>query len=288
MGSRIPSHQLSGGLYVSGRPEQLKERPPTMGSRAVPYTGGDVKKSGELGKMFDLHLVDSQLPAILLSKSSRPSSSSQHNSGSHSNSVRSPRNSSGPISLPPNWSHNLRPFGSVLLDRPVAAAGGERTALRPSGADDVLGKTMYRAAGHELSEDVKFRFKVSKVVCGLFLWFFQSRFVAFWRVSDGAVKKADYDWCAAGGLFVRGSDCDSLNIALGKRGIIELTVLYAIPSLLGRHVLRPVIPLESFPTREYRAFKAGLEHMVKAGCYGPRYVKKGSTVSRHEGVQRQR
>ncbi|XP_014489877.1 uncharacterized membrane protein At1g16860 isoform X3 [Vigna radiata var. radiata] len=54
MSSRIPSHQLSNGLYVSGRPEQPKERTPTMTSTAVPYTGGDIKKSGELGKMFDI------------------------------------------------------------------------------------------------------------------------------------------------------------------------------------------------------------------------------------------
>ncbi|XP_031500370.1 uncharacterized membrane protein At1g16860-like [Nymphaea colorata] len=54
MGSRFPSHQLSNGLYVSGRPEQPKERPVTMSSAAVPYTGGDIKKSGELGKMFDI------------------------------------------------------------------------------------------------------------------------------------------------------------------------------------------------------------------------------------------
>ncbi|KAG6763307.1 hypothetical protein POTOM_030721 [Populus tomentosa] len=54
MGSRFPSHQLSNGLYVSGRPEQPKERAPTMSSVAMPYTGGDIKRSGELGKMFDI------------------------------------------------------------------------------------------------------------------------------------------------------------------------------------------------------------------------------------------
>ncbi|CAL9170058.1 unnamed protein product [Musa hybrid cultivar] len=54
MGSRFPSHQLSNGLYVSGRPEQPKKKPPSMSSVAMPYTGGDVKKSGELGKMFDI------------------------------------------------------------------------------------------------------------------------------------------------------------------------------------------------------------------------------------------
>ncbi|KMT03650.1 hypothetical protein BVRB_8g189890 [Beta vulgaris subsp. vulgaris] len=60
MGSRFPSHQLSNGLYVSGRPEQPKERPPTMSSVAMPYTGGDIKKSGELGKMFDIHVDGSR------------------------------------------------------------------------------------------------------------------------------------------------------------------------------------------------------------------------------------
>ncbi|CAN6701470.1 unnamed protein product [Malus baccata var. baccata] len=60
MGSRFPSHQLSNGLYVSGRPEQPKERAPTMGSMAMPYTGGDIKKSGELGKMFDIPMDGSK------------------------------------------------------------------------------------------------------------------------------------------------------------------------------------------------------------------------------------
>ncbi|EFJ34913.1 hypothetical protein SELMODRAFT_438884 [Selaginella moellendorffii] len=50
----FPSHQLSNGLYVSGRPDPYKERLPTMSSTAMPYTGGDIKKSGELGKMFDI------------------------------------------------------------------------------------------------------------------------------------------------------------------------------------------------------------------------------------------
>ncbi|KAH1056343.1 hypothetical protein J1N35_034408 [Gossypium stocksii] len=60
MGSRFPSHQLSNGLYVSGRKEQPKERAPTMSSVAMPYTGGDIKKSGELGKMFDIPMDGSK------------------------------------------------------------------------------------------------------------------------------------------------------------------------------------------------------------------------------------
>ncbi|KAI9073077.1 hypothetical protein K1719_030760 [Acacia pycnantha] len=60
MGSRFPSHQLSNGLFVSGRPEQPKEKAPTMSSVAMPYTGGDIKKSGELGKMFDIPMDGSK------------------------------------------------------------------------------------------------------------------------------------------------------------------------------------------------------------------------------------
>ncbi|OAY66261.1 putative membrane protein [Ananas comosus] len=54
MGSRFPTHKLSNGLYVSGRPEQPKEKAVLTSSIAMPYTGGDIKKSGELGKMFDI------------------------------------------------------------------------------------------------------------------------------------------------------------------------------------------------------------------------------------------
>ncbi|XP_051114072.1 uncharacterized membrane protein At1g16860-like [Andrographis paniculata] len=76
MGSRFPSHQLSNGLYVSGRPEQPKEKTPTMSSVAVPYTGGDIKKSGELGKMFDIHADSSR------SRKSGPISNAPTRSGS--------------------------------------------------------------------------------------------------------------------------------------------------------------------------------------------------------------
>lgn len=76
MGSRFPSHKLSNGLYVSGRPEQPKERQPTMSSVAMPYTGGDIKKSGELGKMFDIPVDGSR------SRKSGPISSAPMRTGS--------------------------------------------------------------------------------------------------------------------------------------------------------------------------------------------------------------
>ncbi|XVF74957.1 hypothetical protein PTKIN_Ptkin13bG0150900 [Pterospermum kingtungense] len=76
MGSRFPSHQLSNGLFVSGRPEQPKERTPTMSSVSMPYTGGDIKKSGELGKMFDISMDGSK------SRKSGPISSVPSRTGS--------------------------------------------------------------------------------------------------------------------------------------------------------------------------------------------------------------
>lgn len=89
MGSRFPSHQLSNGLYVSGRPEQPKEKTPTMTSIAMPYTGGDIKKSGELGKMFDISMDGSK------SRKSGPVTSAPSRTGSFVGNV----SHSGPISV---------------------------------------------------------------------------------------------------------------------------------------------------------------------------------------------
>ncbi|KAK1269201.1 hypothetical protein QJS04_geneDACA005195 [Acorus gramineus] len=89
MGSRMPSHQLPSGLVVSGRPDkQPKDRGPTMASRAVPYTGGDVKKSGELGKMFDIDAAASAtVPRTPRSTSSSGSGQFKPPPGSGSGSI---------------------------------------------------------------------------------------------------------------------------------------------------------------------------------------------------------
>ncbi|KAJ4810501.1 Ubiquitin-specific protease family C19-related protein [Rhynchospora pubera] len=49
-------HQLGSGLYVSGpHPDQTPARERCLSSGGpVPYTGGDVANSGELGRMFDI------------------------------------------------------------------------------------------------------------------------------------------------------------------------------------------------------------------------------------------
>ncbi|KAA8515572.1 hypothetical protein F0562_018817 [Nyssa sinensis] len=171
MGTRIPSHQLSNGLYVSGRPEQLKERQPTMGSRAVPYTGGDVKKSGELGKMFDIAVDPNPLNGPPSSRPSRPSSSSQHNSGS----VRSGPNSgplgtkssgSGPIPKKSSGPLPLQPTG-LITSGPLGSSVGRRSGqLEPPAS---LGKAVYGSAVTGLNEEVRLRFKVSKPVMWVLL-----------------------------------------------------------------------------------------------------------------------
>lgn len=107
MGSRFPSHQLSNGLYVSGRPEQPKERAPTMSSSAMVYTGGDIKKSGELGKMFDIPTDGSK------SRKSGPITNAPSRTGSFTGAA----SHSGPI-MP-----NAAARASYSTSGPVSSAG---------------------------------------------------------------------------------------------------------------------------------------------------------------------
>jgi hypothetical protein len=100
MGSRFASHQLSNGLYVSGRPEQPKEKPPVMSSTAMPYTGGDIKKSGELGKMFELHVEKSRKSGPISGPITGGPATSRTYSGSLSSSgvpVARTKSNSGPL-----------------------------------------------------------------------------------------------------------------------------------------------------------------------------------------------
>ncbi|KAK3134163.1 hypothetical protein QOZ80_6AG0545800 [Eleusine coracana subsp. coracana] len=63
-------HQIGSGMYVSGPlPDRKKER--QLGSVATPpYTGGDPKRSGELGRMFDISGTHSQAPSPASSRRS--------------------------------------------------------------------------------------------------------------------------------------------------------------------------------------------------------------------------
>uniref|UniRef100_A0ACD5UF65 Uncharacterized protein n=1 Tax=Avena sativa TaxID=4498 RepID=A0ACD5UF65_AVESA len=130
MGSRFPSHQLSNGLYVSGRKEQPKEKAPTIGSNVMPYTGGDIKKSGELGKMFDLHAEKSRKSGPLGSAPSRNASFG----GAASN--------SGPV---PNAGGRSNYSGS--LSSSVPGAGGSARAKSNSGPLNKHGEPAKRSSG---------------------------------------------------------------------------------------------------------------------------------------------
>ncbi|XP_054793076.1 uncharacterized membrane protein At1g16860-like [Prosopis cineraria] len=167
MGTRIPSHKLSGGLYVSGPPEQLKERQPTMASRAVPYTGGDIKKSGELGKMFDIQLADPSLNASSSSKSLHGSGAVRSGGDSGAPGRRrgsgpmQKKQSSGPLSLQPTGLITSGPIGSG----PIGPSGGVGRRSGPIPQAGSIGKTVYGSAVTSLKDDeVKVGFRVSKAV----------------------------------------------------------------------------------------------------------------------------
>ncbi|KAF8658493.1 hypothetical protein HU200_058947 [Digitaria exilis] len=83
-------HQIGSGMYVSGPvPDRRRERRLSSGSAATPpYTGGDVTRSGELGRMFDIAASQSQAPS--------PASSSRRSSGPLPRPSPSP--ASGPLS----------------------------------------------------------------------------------------------------------------------------------------------------------------------------------------------
>ncbi|KAF5194107.1 Ubiquitin-specific protease family c19 protein [Thalictrum thalictroides] len=142
-----------------------------MGSRGVvPYTGGDVKKSGELGKMFDIPTLDpsstTTTTSSTLNKPSRPSSSSQHNSGS----LRSGSNSGPQLTKSSNsGSFPLQPTGLITSGgvQWTSGSGGVRRSaqLEPSVS---MGKTTYGAAVTSIGEDMKFGFKVSKAIMWVF------------------------------------------------------------------------------------------------------------------------
>ncbi|XP_027338478.1 uncharacterized membrane protein At1g16860 isoform X2 [Abrus precatorius] len=228
MGTRIPSHQLSSGLYVSGRPEQLKERQPTMTSRAVPYTGGDPKKSGELGKMLEIPSVDP--------KPSRPSSSSQHNSGS----VRSGPNSgpggrlsgSGPMSRKSSGSGPiaLQPTG-LITSGPVGSGpiGSRRSGqLEQSGS---VGKAVYGSAVTSLSEEVKVGFRVSRAVVWVFMVVVaMSLLVGVFLMV--AVKKAVI-LVALGAIIVPVVLLITWNCIWGRRGLLAFVKRYPDAELRG-------------------------------------------------------
>lgn len=240
MGTRIPSHQLRNGLLVSGPPEHLKEKQPTMASRAVPYTGGDVKKSGELGKMFDIPVLDQHSPSgpppPIPKQSSRSSSSSQHNSGS----VRSGPNSgpakksSGPLSLQPTGLITSGPLGSGPLGSgPLSSAHRRSGQLDHTGSGVGSGssKALYGSAVTSLTEHVKVGFRVSRPVMWVVLVVVAMGLLvgAFLMV---AVKKAII-LVAVGAVLVPVIGGLVWNCVWGRRGLLRFVRKYPDAELRG-------------------------------------------------------
>ncbi|KAG2688503.1 hypothetical protein I3760_09G098300 [Carya illinoinensis] len=286
MSSRITSHQLSNGLYVSGRPEQVKERQPTMASRAMPYTGGDVKKSGELGKMFDIQVLDPSANAPPPSKSPRPSSSSQHNSGSvrsgsnsgplstkHTNSGPIPKKSSGPMPLQPTGLITSGPIGSGPLI-------GSSTGRRSSAHMEPSGKAVYGPSVTSLAAD-KVRRVGSMAVPKAAVW------VVIVAVAMGllvgaflmvAVKKAVVLVAVGGVVLPAVLVVVTWNLVWRRRGLLGFVRRYRDAELRGAVdgqyvkvtgvVTCGSIPLESSYQRVPRCVYVSTELYEYKGCGG--------------------
>ncbi|WVZ79295.1 hypothetical protein U9M48_026893 [Paspalum notatum var. saurae] len=106
-------HQIGSGMYVSGpAPDRKRERRLSSGPGATPpYTGGDVARSGELGRMFDI--AASQAPS--------PASSSRRSSGALQYPRPSPSPASGPLS---QLSHSGLLVGPSPSPAPSSRKGG--------------------------------------------------------------------------------------------------------------------------------------------------------------------
>ncbi|KAK4371572.1 hypothetical protein RND71_011047 [Anisodus tanguticus] len=243
MGSRTGSHQLSNGLIVSGRPEQLKERQPTMGSRAVPYTGGDVKKSGELGKMYGLSGAHHPGTPPILTRSSNSGSGSGPNSGP----AGLKHASSGPNSGPAGFKHTnsgpikksssgqlimtttpIQPTG-LITSGPLSSNTGRRSGqLEPAGS---FKKVVYGSSVTSLSDEIKLGFRVSRVAMWVCLVVVLMGLVvgAFLMV---AVKKAMI-LVAVGGVLAPLVVILIWNFANKERGLLGYLKRYADAELRG-------------------------------------------------------
>ncbi|KAH7364983.1 hypothetical protein KP509_18G001900 [Ceratopteris richardii] len=151
--SRCTAHQLSNGLYVSGPAEQHKERQPSFQSTAMPYTGGDIRKSGELGKMFDIQVEEhpkvrlkpgygnpsSNSGPLPSSAPSRPTSGPLNSSGlPRQNSTSAVQNRSGPLSSagrPASYSGPLSRSGGDHgnVNRPGSGSNSQKNSGPLSG-----------------------------------------------------------------------------------------------------------------------------------------------------------
>lgn len=196
MGTRSGSHQLSSGLMVSGRPErQPKERPPAMASRTVIYTGGDVKTSGELGRMYGVDISGGENPPKI---PPRPPGAATR-SGPIPGVVGPKFTNSGPMSkLSSSSSFSgpvtpIQPTGLITSDQQGTPPGSNRrsgqldtaaAALTPSS----FKKANYGSAVTSLGGEMKLGFRVSLAVWVLLVVAVMGLVAAVFLIA--AVKKA--------------------------------------------------------------------------------------------------
>lgn len=272
MASRTGSHQLSNGLIVSGRPEHHKEKQLTVASRAVPYTGGDVKKSGELGKMYgvDFSTSGDYMGPPILKPSSRGSSSGSIRSGSNSGQMghctipkKSSSSGSGPI----------QPTG-LITSGPLSSSTGRRSGqLEPAGS---FKKVVYGSAVTGLSDDVKMGFKVSRVAMWVLLVVLLMGLMAGGFVM-AAVKKSVI-LVGVGGVLAPVVVILLWNYAYKERGLVGFLRRYADAELRGAVdgqfvkvtgvVTCGSIPLETTFQRIPRCVYASTELHEYKGCVG--------------------
>ncbi|KAL0407223.1 UNVERIFIED_CONTAM: putative membrane protein [Sesamum latifolium] len=172
MGTRTGSHQLSSGLMVSGRPDHhLKERQPTMASRSVIYTGGDVKNSGDLGKMYgiDASTDPPKLPSRLQTGSAR--------SGSNSGTLGPKPTNSGPMNKKSSSSSSsfsglmtpIQPTGLITSGALGACSNRRSGQVDETSAPSSFKKAVYVSAVTSIGEEMKLGFRVSRVAMWVFL-----------------------------------------------------------------------------------------------------------------------
>ncbi|CAD5183487.1 unnamed protein product [Musa acuminata subsp. malaccensis] len=273
MSVRRTTHQLSSGMIVSGPPEPPKERAPAVGLRAAPYTGGDVRKSGELGKMFDIPPADPGAPSRPVSKShSGPLARSAPSSGSGP----VPRKTSGPLAqIPPT---------GLITSGPARSSGGQ-PELSPRPARKNKGEAYGGAV--TAPEEEAFAFGVSRVwrwvlvgvfvaglAAGAFVWVAVGRpeiligvaalmaavgVLAVWNWSMGR-KEVERFW-----RCYPNTSIDSRNLPIGK--FVKIT----------GHVTCGSIPLESSYRNISRCIYTSTElyeykHFTWGLKYAERYV----------------
>ncbi|XP_047950235.1 uncharacterized membrane protein At1g16860-like [Salvia hispanica] len=168
MGTRTGSHQLSSGLMVSGRPERQPTERPRMASRTVIYTGGDVRKSGELGRMYGVDIsggenppkIPPRPPGAAAARSGPIHAPKFPNSGPAGKFSSSSSSFSGPVTP-------IQPTGLITSDQQATPGSNRQSgpldAAAAASTPSSFKKANYSSAVTSLGGQVKLGFRTSLV-----------------------------------------------------------------------------------------------------------------------------